>query len=173
MVVIIYSSRALLSWRSTAFLGCWRSTAFLGCDHSCSKAQKLELSLVAIISNSPPRELWWHSSGSRGAPVVAREDLGFLPFLPRSPPGPILLRLLLHSCSTPDQSSWSCRGVAILQPLATLIYSFFGFIWGCENLNFFSILLRIWPQPPFPPQTVTYSITVELVTAKVLPPNVF
>ena len=133
------------------------SRALLGCDH-------LELSLVAIISNSPPRELWWHSSGSRGAPVVAREDLGFLPFLPRSPPVPILLRLLLHSCSTPDQSSWSCRRVAILHPSRN---SFLGFIWGCEDLNFFSILLRIWPQPPFPPRTVTYSISVKLETAKV------
>ena len=129
--------------------------------------------MVAIISNSPwsrSSETLLHVScgGTLAAAVGRRSSLGRIWASSRFSPVPILLlRLLLHSCSTPDQSSWSCRGVAILRPYRNSYILFLGFIWGCEDLNFVSILLRIRPQPPFPPRTVTYSVSVKLETAKV------
>ena len=154
MVAIISSSPWLRSFR-----------ALLGCDH-------LELSLVVIISSSP----WSRSSqtllhvscgGTLAAAVGRRSWLGRIWASSRF--SPVLLPFQSSSAfsSTPAQPPISPAGAAVVLPSSNLSQLFLGFTWGFEDLNFFSILLRIWPQPPFPPRTVTYSISVKLETAKV------
>ena len=128
--------------------------------------------MFVIILSSP----WLRSSqtllhvscgGTLAAAVGRRSWLGRIWASSRF--SPVLLPFQSSSAfsSTPAQPPISPAGSAVVLPSTDPSRnSFWGFIWGCEDLNFVSILLRIWPEPPFPPRTVTYSISVKLETIK-------
>ena len=133
-------------------------------------ALKLQSISSSPWSRSPQTLLHVSCGGTLAAAVGRRSSLGRIWASSRFSPVLLPFQSSSTSSSTPAQPPISPAGAAVVLPssnLSQLLYTLFlGFIWGCEDLNFVSILLRIRPQPPFPPRTVTYSVSVDLVTAR-------